>query len=69
MHGYGPVAKSLLKVGLLDELILWVHPVLAGVGRAEDLLLEQGLNAELTLIDVRSLRSGLVLLRYAGASE
>src|SRR5690606_4078059 len=38
MHGYGPVAKALVREGLLDELCLWVHPALAGVGTAEDML-------------------------------
>jgi hypothetical protein len=27
MHGYGPVAKTLMRNGLRDELCLWVHPV------------------------------------------
>jgi len=64
MHGYGPVAKALLRHGLLDELILWVHPVLAGVGTTDDVLLEQGLNTELALHDTRTLGSGVVILHY-----
>ena len=42
MHGYGPVAKALLQADLLDELHLWVHPHLAGVGDENDLLLHAG---------------------------
>jgi dihydrofolate reductase len=64
MHGYGPVAKTLVQNGLLDELFLWVHPALAGVGGADDLVLSQGLNARLTLIDVKRLDSGVVILGY-----
>ena len=64
MHGYGPVAKTLVRHGLLDELFLWVHPMLAGVGASDDLLLSQGLNRRLTLLDVQRLSSGVVILSY-----
>jgi len=64
MHGYGPVAKTLVREGLLDELYLWLHPMLAGVGTTDDMLFSDGLNTRLTLLDVRTLRSGVVLLRY-----
>lgn len=62
MHGYGPVAKTLLKADLLNELHLWVHPHLAGVGGPADLLIEQGLNKKLQLAGVRTLKSGVVVL-------
>lgn len=64
MHGYGPVAKTLVREGLLDELCLWLHPMLAGVGTADDMLFSDGLNARLTLLQVRTLESGVILLRY-----
>lgn len=64
MHGYGPVAKTLVREGLLDELCLWVHPMLAGVGTADDMLFSEGLNARLTLLHANTLKSGVVLLRY-----
>ena len=56
MHGYGPVAKTLMRHGLLDQLFLWVHPMLAGVGASDDLLLSEGLNQRLA--------SGVVILSY-----
>jgi dihydrofolate reductase len=62
MHGYGPVAKTLLEADLLDELHLWVHPHLAGVGGPGDLLIQQGLNKKLHLSGVRTLKSGVVVL-------
>ncbi|HMG43061.1 MAG TPA: dihydrofolate reductase family protein [Acidimicrobiales bacterium] len=64
MHGYGPVAKALVRHGLLDELVLWVHPVLAGIGTADDVLLTQDLTAKLELLDTRPLASGIVVLSY-----
>jgi len=65
MHGYGAIAKSLLRAGLLDELHLWVHPKLAGVGDGSDLVFEPGLEVALELTDVTRLGSGIVLLSYA----
>ena len=64
MHGYGPVAKTLVRHGLLDELFLWVHPVLAGVGTLSDMLISDGLNERLTLLDAKTLHSGVVILSY-----
>ena len=64
MHGYGPVAKTLMRHGLLDQLFLWVHPMLAGVGASDDLLLSEGLNQRLTLMDIQRLASGVVILSY-----
>lgn len=62
MHGYGPVAKTLLQADLLDELHLWVHPHLAGVGDENDLVLQQGLTKRLELAGTRTLGSGVVVL-------
>jgi dihydrofolate reductase len=65
MHGYGPVAKTLMAHGLIDELFLWVHPVLAGVGGPDDLLLADGVNVGLSLVEARPLASGIVTLAYS----
>jgi dihydrofolate reductase len=68
MHGYGPIAKTLMRHGLLDELSLWVHPVLAGVGTSDDMIWSDGVHARLSLEDVKTLGSGIVVLTYhAGA--
>jgi dihydrofolate reductase len=67
MHGYGPVAKALVRDGLLDELCLWVHPKLAGAGTLDDMVFSDGLNQRLELIDVHALASGVVLLSYGTA--
>lgn len=64
MHGFGPVANTLITNGLLDVLHLWVHPHFAGVGGPGDLLLNQGNNSRLELIGTRTLKSGVVLLSY-----
>jgi len=64
MHGYGPVARTLLANGLLDELFLWVHPHLAGVGTTDDMLWADGLDQRLHLLDSHTLKSGLITLSY-----
>jgi dihydrofolate reductase len=64
MHGFGPVAKTLLREGLLDELHLWFHPALVGVGDAGDRIFEPGLAVGLTHTGTRELRSGVVVLSY-----
>ena len=68
MHGYGPVAKTLMQHGLLDELCLWVHPVLAGVGTLDDMIWGDGVHARLSVRDVTTFRSGIVVLTYQPAS-
>jgi dihydrofolate reductase len=64
MNGYGPVAKTLMRHGLLDELCLWIHPMLAGAGTLDDTLLSDGLNVRLALDDVTTFTSGIVVLTY-----
>jgi dihydrofolate reductase len=67
MHGYGPVAKTLMRNGLLDELCLWVHPVLAGAGTTDDMIWGDDVHARLTLEDVKTFASGIVVLTYRAA--
>jgi dihydrofolate reductase len=64
MYGFGPVARTLLQNGLLDEIRLWVHPVLVGAGNASDLLFRDGSTSRLKLVDNTTLESGIVILSY-----
>jgi dihydrofolate reductase len=68
MQGYGPVAKTLMRNGLLDELCLWVHPVLAGVGTTDDMIWGEDVHARLALEDVKTLASGVVTLTYGATA-
>lgn len=52
----------LIKLGLVDEFIFVVHPVLAGDGR--HLLEGSSLQEQLTLVDSTVLKSGCVVLHY-----
>jgi dihydrofolate reductase len=69
IHGFGPVAKTLLRAGLLDQLHLWYHPAFAGVGDAGDRLFDPGLTARLTHAGTRELKSGVVVLSYRAGNS
>jgi dihydrofolate reductase len=64
MWGFGAVAETLLEHGLLDELCLWIHPVLIGIGEPGDLLFRAGISSKLKLVDNRTFSSGVVVLTY-----
>ncbi len=64
MNGFGPIAKTLLSEGLLDEIHLWFNPAFAGAGGPGDVLLTPGLNHHLTHTATRTLGSGVVMLSY-----
>lgn len=63
-YGYGPVTAELLVGGLLDELRIWLHPILAGGHGPEDLLAGVGADARFRLADHKAYDSGLVILSY-----
>jgi dihydrofolate reductase len=63
-YGYGPVTATLMREGMLDELRIWLHPLLVGGNDPDALLAHVGINAKLALADVTRYDSGLVILRY-----
>jgi len=63
-YGFGPVARTLLHNGLLDEIHLWIHPIIVGKAGPEDLLFQDSDTATFELVDTRSLTSGIVILSY-----
>jgi dihydrofolate reductase len=63
-YGFGPVSRALLEAGLLDELRLWIHPLMIGQGDPQDLLFRDGTAAQFDLSDVTRLASGIVILAY-----
>jgi len=63
-YGYGPTTGTLIEHGLLDELRLWLHPILVGRGAVDDLLIGPRATATLKLADLKRYDSGLLILTY-----
>ncbi len=61
--GGATVATQLLRAGLLDELLLFTHPIILGAGRP--LFDEPTGPIDLELIEQRSFDEGVTLHRYA----
>ncbi|MEU4237097.1 dihydrofolate reductase family protein [Actinoplanes sp. NPDC026619] len=61
--GGATIATLLLKAGLLDELLLFTHPVLLGTGRP--LFDSQDTPLELDLLEHSSFDQGVTMHRYA----
>jgi dihydrofolate reductase len=61
LYGHGGVGQALLEDGLLDELKLWVHPVVVGCGT---LLFRPGKDTDLTLAGADTTSTGVVILTY-----
>jgi dihydrofolate reductase len=67
-YGFGTVSHALVEHGLLDELRLWIHPLLVGKAAPADLLYRDGPQTVLSLLDTTPLSNGVVVLRYAVTS-
>jgi dihydrofolate reductase len=63
-YGFGPVTRLLLEHGLLDELQLWVHPLIVGRAAPEDRLFADGPAVGFELADTTPLSDGTVILSY-----
>jgi dihydrofolate reductase len=60
--GGADLAASFMRLGLIDEYRLYVHPVL--IGRGKPLFPPSEVNIQLRLAEVRPFGNGVVLLRY-----
>ena len=59
----GPtIAAAALRAGLVDELQLYLNPVVVGAGKAA---LPAGLHLDLRLVDEHRFSNGVVFVRYA----
>jgi dihydrofolate reductase len=61
LYGHGPVGQELLEHDLLDELKLWVHPVVVGEG---NVLFRPGQRSELAHASTETTSTGVVILAY-----
>jgi dihydrofolate reductase len=63
-YGFGVVSRLLLEHDLLDELRLWVHPLILGAGSPNDLLFGAVPAVAFDLTDTTALSNGSVILSY-----
>jgi dihydrofolate reductase len=66
-YGFGEVSRLMLANGLLDELKIWLHPVLSGQATQEELLYRDMPQARFTLADTDVHSTGIVVLTYVPA--
>ncbi len=65
--GSGKLAQTLMKAGLVDEYVLFIHPLVLGSGKR---LFNNGVDpVYLKLVDSKTTRSGIVTLTYQPKSE
>ena len=67
--GFGSVSRLLIEHGLLDELRLWVHPLILGRGDASDLLFGAGEPVGFSLAGTTTLSNGIVILSYETSAK
>ena len=61
IYGHGLLGQTLPENHLLDELKLWIHPVLIGRGQ---LLFREGRTARLKLVSSKKLGTGVLVTTY-----
>ena len=65
--GSGKLAQSLMQHNLVDEYVLWIHPLVLGSGKR--LFAEGVIPANLKLDDTRTTGSGVLVLTYHPAKK
>ena len=59
--GSGVLARALARAGLVDEYLLFLHPLVLGQGRR---LFEDGVEATLRLVDATPTTTGVIMATY-----
>ncbi|MFI0351790.1 dihydrofolate reductase family protein [Actinomadura sp. 9N407] len=67
-YGFGSLSRTLVENGLLDELRLWIHPVMVGTGKTADLLTSEGFKASFELAGTTTFSSGVIVATYTPAA-
>ncbi len=68
-YGIGPVTYTLLEHGLLDELRLWIHPLILGRRGPDRSHFRDCPTAQMRLLESVPLSNGEVMLRYEVRKE
>ena len=65
--GSGKLAQSLMRLNLVDEYELWIHPIILGSGKR---LFADGIGPlNLKLVNTKTTSSGIVILNYRSQSK
>ena len=65
LYGAGPVAHELMQQGLIDEVRVWVYPLVTGVTEQSKRLFDDAPDIPLLkLVETRAFDSGVVVLTY-----
>ncbi|MGH3241294.1 MAG: dihydrofolate reductase family protein [Spirillospora sp.] len=68
-YGFGAVSRTLVGNGLLDELRLWIHPVIVGTGDPADLLTRADFAATFELAGTESFKNGVIVATYTPVAK
>jgi dihydrofolate reductase len=64
VHGSGKLARFLIEKKLADEITILVYPIVLGTGKR---LFENMNKTGLKLVEAKSFKSGIVILKYKHA--
>lgn len=62
VYGSGSIVSALARLGLIDEYVLWLHPVVLGKGKL--LFKNAGASSVLKLLATRAFSTGVITLYY-----
>jgi len=65
MSGCGELARQLIQAGLVDEVLVWIHPTVQGEGKRP----YESATLPMRLLEARPFDSGVTLLRYQPISS
>ncbi|MFG2085122.1 MULTISPECIES: dihydrofolate reductase family protein [unclassified Spirillospora] len=63
-YGFGAVSRTLVENGLLDELRLWIHPVIVGPADLSELLAPKDFSASFELAGTETFSTGVIIATY-----
>jgi dihydrofolate reductase len=63
-YGFGSVTRLLLDHDLVDELRIWLHPVLSGKAKPNELLYRDAIQTRFTLNGIETHDNGMIILSY-----
>jgi dihydrofolate reductase len=68
-YGFGSVTQLLLDHDLVDEVRIWLHPVLSGKAKQNELLYRHAVQTRFTLNDIETHDTGMIILSYTPAKR